>query len=58
MELSRAPRVLLATFVQNLVPTLADGFEPDMVPELSMHPGKRGLQCKVVFRDNAPLKPR
>ncbi len=51
-------KLLLATFVQNLVPTLADGFEPDLVPELSLHPGKRGLQCKVVFREDAPLRAR
>lgn len=31
-------------------------FEPDMVPELSMHPRKRGLQRKRVFREDAPAR--
>ena len=50
-------QLLLCTMVQNLIPTLVPGFEPDFVPELSLHPGKRGLQCRVVWRDDAPLRP-
>jgi cytochrome P450 len=49
-------KLLLGTMIQNLVPKLAPGFEPDIVPELSMHPGRRGMQIEVAFRDDARLR--
>lgn len=49
-------KLLLGTLIQNIVPKLADGFEPDIVPELSMHPGRRGMQIEVQFREDAPLR--
>lgn len=48
-------RLVVGTMIQNLVPTLKPGFEPAVVPELSMHPGPNGLQCVVKFREDAPL---
>lgn len=50
-------RLVIATMVQNLIPTLKPGFEPVRVPELSIHPGPAGLQCMVKFREDAPLRP-
>ncbi|NLY95786.1 MAG: cytochrome P450 [Myxococcales bacterium] len=44
-------KLVLGTMLQKLVPTLEPGFEPDQIPELSMHPGPRGMKIKVVFRD-------
>lgn len=49
-------KLLLGTLIQNLVPRLAPGFEPDFVPELSLHPGRRGMQIEVRFRPDAPLR--
>jgi cytochrome P450 len=46
-------RMILATLVQRLEPNLAEGFEPDFVTELSMHPGERGMQTEVRFHDPA-----
>lgn len=48
-------RMILATMIQNLVPTIPAGFTPDFVTELSMHPGKKGIPVEVVFRENAPV---
>ncbi len=48
-------RLVVGTMIQNLIPTLKPGFEPAVVPELSMHPGPNGLQCVVKFREDAPL---
>jgi cytochrome P450 len=42
-------RMILATILQRVEPNLAEGFEPDFVTELSMHPGKRGMQADVRF---------
>ncbi len=42
-------RMILATLIQRLEPNLAEGFEPDFVTELSMHPGERGMQAEVRF---------
>jgi len=42
-------RMILATLLQRVEPNLADGFEPDFVTELSMHPGERGMQADVHF---------
>ena len=41
--------MILATLLQRVEPNLADGFEPDFVTELSMHPGERGMQTDVHF---------
>lgn len=49
-------KLLLGTLIQNLVPTLVPGFEPDQVPELSLHPGRRGMQIVVKVREDAPLR--
>ena len=42
-------RMILATLLQRIEPNLTDGFEPDFVTELSMHPGERGMQADVRF---------
>ncbi|MBT8451538.1 MAG: cytochrome P450 [Deltaproteobacteria bacterium] len=42
-------RMILATLIQRLEPNLSEGFEPDFVTELSMHPGERGMQADVRF---------
>ena len=42
-------RMILATLIQRVEPNLAEGFEPDFVTELSMHPGERGMQADVRF---------
>jgi len=49
-------KLVLGTLIQNVVPKLAPGFEPDFVPELSLHPGKRGMQMLVERRADAPLR--
>ncbi|MEM8609879.1 MAG: cytochrome P450 [Myxococcota bacterium] len=41
-------RIVLGTLMQCVEPNLIDGFEPDIVTELSMHPGERGLP--MTFR--------
>ena len=43
-------RMILATLVQRVEVTVPDGFEPDFVTELSMHPGERGMPTHVAFR--------
>lgn len=45
-------RMILATLIQRLEPNLAEGFEPDFVTELSMHPGERGMQAEVRFHQS------
>ncbi len=47
-------RMILATLVRRLEVTIPDGFEPDFVTELSMHPGSRGMPTDVRFRRSAP----
>ncbi len=42
-------RMILATLLQRVEPNLPEGFEPDFVTELSMHPGERGMQTDVHF---------
>lgn len=49
-------KILLGTMIQNLVPKLEPGFTPDFVPELSLHPGRRGLRIEVVMREDAPIR--
>ncbi len=48
-------RIILATLIQNVDINVLDGFEPDLVPELSLNPGERGMQMTVRFRDDAPV---
>ena len=43
-------RMILATLVRRVEVNVPDGFEPDIVTELSMHPGKRGMPTDVHFR--------
>ncbi|MBW2376999.1 MAG: hypothetical protein JRF55_13610, partial [Deltaproteobacteria bacterium] len=33
-----------------------DGFVPDIIPQISMHPGERGMQMRVQFREGAPVR--
>ncbi|UCF45660.1 MAG: cytochrome P450, partial [Myxococcales bacterium] len=42
-------RMILATLVQRVEVTIPEGFEPDFVTELSMHPGERGMPTDVKF---------
>jgi len=42
-------RMILATLLQRIEPILTEGFEPDFVTELAMHPGERGMQIDVRF---------
>ena len=48
-------RIILGTLIQNVDINLLEGFEPDIVPQISMNPGPRGMQMKVRFRDGAPV---
>ena len=43
-------RMILATLVQRVEVTVPEGFEPEIVTELSMHPGNRGMPTDVRFR--------
>lgn len=43
-------RMILATLVQRMEITIPEGFEPDFVTELSMHPGERGMPTDVKWR--------
>ena len=49
-------RMILATLVKRLEINLAPGFEPDIVTELSMHPGDRGMQAEVHFRSRGATR--
>jgi cytochrome P450 len=49
-------RIVLGTLIQNVDINVLDGFEPDLLPELSLNPGERGMQMRVRFRDGAPVK--
>jgi cytochrome P450 len=49
-------RMILATLLQQVRPNLPEGFEPDFVTELSMHPGERGMQTDVRFYEDAPMR--
>jgi cytochrome P450 len=48
-------RIILGTLIQNVDVNLLEGFEPDIVPQISLNPGERGMQMKVRFRDGAPV---
>lgn len=43
-------RMILGTLAQRVEITIPDGFEPDFVTELSMHPGDRGMPTDVALR--------
>ncbi|UCH30248.1 MAG: cytochrome P450, partial [Myxococcales bacterium] len=43
-------RMILATLLRRIEITIPEGFEPDVVTELSMHPGDRGMPTDVKFR--------
>lgn len=49
-------RIILGTLLQNVEINVLDGFVPDMLSEISMNPGQRGMQMKVRFRDGAPVR--
>jgi cytochrome P450 len=42
-------RMILATLLRRVEPNIPEGFEPDLVTELSMHPGERGMPTNVRF---------
>ncbi len=42
-------QMILGTLLQRVEPNIPEGFEPDFVTELSMHPGERGLPMDVRF---------
>jgi len=46
-------RIVLGTLIQKVDVNILDGFEPDLVPELSLNPGERGMLMRVRFRDPA-----
>jgi len=45
-------RIILGTLVQAVDINILADFEPDLVPELSLNPGERGMQMRVRFRSN------
>ncbi|MDH3201455.1 MAG: cytochrome P450 [Myxococcales bacterium] len=49
-------RIVLGTLLQNVEINILDGFVPDMLPEISLNPGERGMPMKVCFRDGAPVR--
>jgi cytochrome P450 len=49
-------RIILGTLIQNVDINILDGFEPDINAEISLNPGERGMQMKVQFRDDAPVR--
>lgn len=46
-------RIILGTLLQNVEINVLDGFVPDMLPEISLNPGERGIPMKVRFREGA-----
>ena len=48
-------QIVIATLLQNVDINLVDGFVPDLQAEISLNPGKRGVQMDVRFRDTAPV---
>ncbi len=46
-------RIILGTLLQNVEFNVLDGFVPDMLPEISLNPGERGIPMKVCFREGA-----
>lgn len=49
-------KVVLSTLIQNVDVNVLDGFVPDIIPQISMHPGERGMQMRVQFREGAPVR--
>lgn len=49
-------QIVLGTLLQNVEFNLLDGFVPDQLPEISLNPGARGMQMRVRFRDDAPVR--
>ncbi len=49
-------RIILGTLLQNVEVNILDGFVPDMLPEISLNPGERGMPMKVCFREGAPVR--
>ncbi len=50
-------RAILAVLMQHVQPNIPDGFEPEFITELSMHPGPSGMPAQVRFlpaRDQQP----
>jgi cytochrome P450 len=46
-------RMILAALLRRVEPNIPEGFEPDFVTELSMHPGRRGMPTNVRFCTSA-----
>ncbi|MDH3726514.1 MAG: cytochrome P450 [Myxococcales bacterium] len=51
-------RIILGTLLQNVEINILDGFAPDMLPEISLNPGERGMQMKVRLREGAQARLR
>jgi cytochrome P450 len=49
-------KIVLGTLIQNVDVNILDGFVPDIVPEITMNPGERGMQMRVRFREGAPVR--
>jgi cytochrome P450 len=49
-------KVVLGTLIQNVDINVIDGFVPDFVPQITLHPGERGMQMQVRFREGAPVR--
>ncbi len=45
-------RMILATLARRIEISVPEGFEPDFITELSMHPGERGMPTDVRFRSS------
>ncbi|MDH3729158.1 MAG: cytochrome P450, partial [Myxococcales bacterium] len=50
-------QMILGTLLQRVEPNIPEGFEPDFVTELSMHPGERGLPTDVRFYEEVSAVP-
>jgi cytochrome P450 len=48
-------QLVLGALLQNVEFNVLDGFVPDLLPEISMNPGKRGMKMRVRFREQAPV---
>jgi len=49
-------QIVLGTLLQNVDFNVLPGFVPDMLPEISMNPGERGMRMEVCFRRDAPVR--
>jgi len=50
-------RIVLGTLLQRVEPNIPPGFEPDIITELSMHPGPRGLPTEARFLNQGHAPP-